>query len=54
MEQRGIYVRSVSMPGLAEEAGVAYKDINDVVATLEGSGITKAVVSLKPIANVKG
>lgn len=54
MEQRGIYVRSVSMPGLAEEAGVAYKDINDVVETLQGAGITKLVCNLKPLANVKG
>ena len=28
MEDKGIYVRTVSMSGLAEEAGVAYKDIN--------------------------
>ena len=54
MEKRGIYVRSVSMPGLAEEAGIAYKDINEVVRTLQESGISKPVVALKPLANVKG
>ncbi len=54
MEQRGIYVRSVSMPGLAEEGGKAYKDINDIVQTLHGAGITKMVAALLPIGNVKG
>ncbi len=54
MEARGIYVKAASMKGLAEEAGGAYKDINVVVDTLEQTGITKKVVALKPIGNVKG
>ena len=54
MEARGIYVRATSMSGLAEEAGAAYKDVNDVVNTLQGYGITKKVVRLLPIGNVKG
>ena len=54
MEQRGIYVKAVSMSGLAEEAGSAYKDINEVVHTLQQSGISKPVVLLRPIGNVKG
>ena len=31
-----------------------YKDIDVVVDTLDKSGITKPVVALKPIGNVKG
>lgn len=54
MEHRGIYVHGVSMAGLAEEAGHAYKDIEQVVDTLESAGITKRVVALKPLGNVKG
>ena len=54
MQKKGIYVRSVSMSGLAEEAGVAYKDINEVVKTVELAGISKPVVGLRPIGNVKG
>lgn len=54
MEQRGIYVHAVTMKGLAEEAGKAYKDIEIVVDALEKAGITKRVVALKPIGNVKG
>ena len=54
MEKRGIYVKAVSMSGLAEEAGIAYKNINEVVETLATAGISKPVVQLKPIGNVKG
>ena len=54
MEKEGIYVHAVTMSGLAEEAGKAYKDINVVVDSLAMAGITKPVVALKPIGNVKG
>ena len=54
MEKKGIYVHAVTMKGLAEEAGEAYKDVDLVVETLEQAGITKRVVALKPIGNVKG
>ncbi len=54
MEERGIIVRSVSMAGLAEEAGNAYKDVNEVIETMDIAGVTKKVVSFKPIGNVKG
>lgn len=54
MEQRGIYVRAVSFSGLAEEAGPAYKNIDDVVAATERAGISKAVVRFIPVGNVKG
>ena len=54
MEAKGIYVKSVSMSGLAEEAGSAYKDISEVVETMDKAGISKKVVALKPLGNVKG
>ena len=54
MEKRGIYVRSVSFSGLAEEAGPAYKDIDDVIEATELAGISKRVARLIPIGNVKG
>jgi tRNA-splicing ligase RtcB (3'-phosphate/5'-hydroxy nucleic acid ligase) len=54
MKQQGILVKAVSMSGLAEEAGFAYKNISDVVDTVERAGITKAVAELRPIANIKG
>lgn len=51
---RGIYVRSVSFSGVAEEAGPAYKDIDDVIQAVDRAGISKPVVRLAPIGNVKG
>jgi len=54
MEKRGIYVKSVSMAGLAEEAGIAYKPLTEVVDTMEVAGISRKVVGLRPIGNVKG
>jgi tRNA-splicing ligase RtcB len=54
METQGIYVRSVSYAGLAEEAGPAYKDIDEVIEATELAGISKLVVRFIPIGNVKG
>ena len=54
MEERGIYVRTASWPGLAEEAGGAYKNIDDVILATELAGISKRVVRFIPIGNVKG
>ena len=54
MEARGIYVRTVSYPGLAEEAGAAYKDIDEVIEATQLAGISKKVVKLLPVGNVKG
>ncbi len=54
MLDRGIYVRSATMDGLAEEAGMAYKDISEVVETMAIAGISKKVVALRPVGNIKG
>lgn len=54
MAKDGILVKAVSMSGLAEEAGIAYKDISEVVETMDVLGISKKVVKLKPIGNIKG
>lgn len=54
MEKQGIYVKTKSFSGLAEEAGGAYKDVDEVCETAEKAGISKRVVKLIPIGNVKG
>ncbi|MDW8317659.1 MAG: intein-containing RctB family protein [Anaerolineae bacterium] len=54
LEQRGIAVRAGSMSGLAEEAPIAYKDVDDVVEVVDGAGIARKVARLRPIAVVKG
>ena len=54
MAHRGILVKAVSMSGLAEEAGLAYKNISDVVESVDTAGITKKVAEFLPIGNIKG
>jgi len=54
MEQRGIYVRTASYGGLAEEAGFAYKNIDDVADATEEAGLSRRVAKLVPIGNIKG
>ncbi|MGB9774848.1 MAG: RtcB family protein, partial [Bacteroidota bacterium] len=54
MEERGIIVRCASRSGLAEEAGGAYKNIDDVIEATEEAGISKRVVRFTPIGLLKG
>jgi len=54
LERQGIKVRAGSMPGLAEEAPAAYKDVDAVVDAVAGAGIAKKVARLRPVAVVKG
>jgi tRNA-splicing ligase RtcB len=54
MEARGILVRSASWRGLAEEAGFAYKSVDEVAAATEEAGLSHRVAHLVPVGNVKG
>ena len=54
LEAGGIRVRAGSMPGLAEEAPSAYKDVDRVVEVVHGAGIARKVARLVPVAVVKG
>jgi len=54
LENEGIRVRAGSMAGLAEEAPQAYKDVDEVVATVTGAEIARKVARLRPVAVVKG
>jgi len=51
---QGIFVRAVGRATLAEEMPEAYKDVADVVETVEGAGIGRKVARLRPVAVVKG
>ncbi|MBI5302746.1 MAG: RtcB family protein [Chloroflexi bacterium] len=51
---RGIVIRAGSMPGLAEEAPQAYKDVSRVVEVVHRAGIGKKVARLEPLAVIKG
>jgi tRNA-splicing ligase RtcB len=54
LERGGIKVRAGSMPGLAEEAPEAYKDVDQVVQTVSEAGIARKVARLRPVAVIKG
>jgi tRNA-splicing ligase RtcB (3'-phosphate/5'-hydroxy nucleic acid ligase) len=54
MAERGIVVRAASKSGVAEEAGFAYKDLGAVVDVVDRLDISRKVVSLTPIGNIKG
>jgi tRNA-splicing ligase RtcB len=54
LEAAGIHVRAGSMPGLAEEAPIAYKDVDRVVDVVDGAGIAKKVARIVPVAVIKG
>ena len=54
MQSEGIYVKAASMPGLAEEADFAYKNIDDVVEAVNHLGFSRRVAKLLPLGNIKG
>ncbi len=54
LSARGIVVRAGSMPGLAEEAPQAYKDVSRVVEVVHRAGIGNKVARLEPLAVIKG
>jgi tRNA-splicing ligase RtcB (3'-phosphate/5'-hydroxy nucleic acid ligase) len=54
LEAEGIRVRAGSLGGLAEEAPVAYKDVDRVIEVVHNAGIARKVARIVPIAVVKG
>ena len=54
LESSHIYIRAGSLPGLAEEAPRAYKDVDAVVEVVTASGIARKVARLRPLVVVKG
>ena len=54
LQQAGILIRAGSMSGLAEEAPLAYKDVDRVVAVVAAAGIARIVARLEPLAVIKG
>jgi tRNA-splicing ligase RtcB (3'-phosphate/5'-hydroxy nucleic acid ligase) len=54
LEARGIVVRSPSNKGLAEEAPLAYKDVERVVDVVERAGLSRRVAQLIPLGVIKG
>lgn len=54
LEQQGIIVRCDSNVGLAEEAPLAYKDVDAVVRVVEQTRLARKVARLIPLAVIKG
>ena len=54
MALHGIYTRTVSYSGFAEEAGPAYKNIDEVIEAASEAGTCRPVVRFTPIGNIKG
>jgi tRNA-splicing ligase RtcB len=50
----GVFARASGRATMEEEMPEAYKDITEVVNVVHGSGISKKVARLKPIAVIKG
>lgn len=54
LKDRGILVLTTSYSGLAEEAGGAYKNVDEVIEATSRGGLSRAVARLLPLANIKG
>ena len=54
LESKGIIVKCWSLRGIAEEAPIAYKDIENVVEVVHQAGLSKKVAKLIPLAVIKG
>ena len=54
LEHQGIVLRCDSNAGLAEEAPIAYKDVDAVVNVVESTGLARKVARLVPLAVIKG
>ncbi|MGA7922582.1 MAG: RtcB family protein [Thermoplasmata archaeon] len=54
LTERGIIVRAATREGVTEEAPGAYKNVEDVVRSAEGAGLTRRVARLVPMGVVKG
>jgi tRNA-splicing ligase RtcB len=52
--ERGIHIQAGSFKGIAEEAPIAYKDVNMVVETVHRAGIALKVAKVRPVAVIKG
>ncbi len=54
LRERGIFIQAGSVPGLAEEAPIAYKDIDEVIRVVDSIGIAKKIAKLRPCVVIKG
>lgn len=54
LNAKGIVVKCWSLRGLAEEAPIAYKNVDEVIDAVQNAGLSKKVARLVPLAVIKG
>jgi len=54
LKSKGIIIKCQSLRGIAEEAPIAYKDVDEVVEVVHQAGLSKKVARLVPLAVIKG
>jgi tRNA-splicing ligase RtcB len=54
LEKKGIIVMASGRGILAEEMPEAYKDVSKVVGVVEGAGISRRVLRMRPLGVIKG
>ena len=54
LRKKGIYIKSRSREGIAEEIPEAYKDVDAVIDVIHSAGLAKKVARLRPLGVIKG
>lgn len=54
LRSQGIVVETRSLKALPEETPEAYKDVDEVIRTCEGAGLSRPVARLRPLGVLKG
>ena len=54
LEDQGIIAMAQGWASLAEEASLAYKDVEDVVRVADNAGLSRKVARLRPLGVIKG
>jgi len=54
LEEKGIIIKCRSPRGIAEEAPLAYKNIDNVIEVVHQAGLSRKVARLTPLAVIKG
>ena len=54
LREKGIMVKCRSLRGIAEEAPLAYKNVDEVVEVVHRAGLSKKIARLRPLAVIKG
>ncbi|HYM66809.1 MAG TPA: RtcB family protein, partial [Patescibacteria group bacterium] len=54
LRKSGVIVEARSLRSLPEETPEAYKDVDEVIRTCEGAGLSRPVARLRPLGVLKG